>query len=110
MNMFRKQGPRLSRRLTQFFGADAQQLPIKARAFSSIDLPNLQLAIEAVTRDQGGSLDTIGYLKSMAMFANSFRELLSDGGYDPAVVVRCSIDRSRQESAKSFLVWKTASF
>lgn len=84
--IFRKRGMLLSARLTRFFGAAAQELPIKARVFSSIDLPNLQLGIESVTRERGGTLEPIGYLKSMTMFANSMRELLANGGYDPAVV------------------------
>jgi hypothetical protein len=82
----RRRGTLVSARLTRFFGVDSQTLPIKARGFSGIDLPNLQLSIESVTRDRGGRLETIGYLKSMTMIANSFRELLADGGYDPAVV------------------------
>jgi AAA+ superfamily predicted ATPase len=84
--LFRRRGESLSARLTQFFGVNSQRLPIKARGFSSVDLPNLQLAIEAVAREHEGKLETIGYLKAMSMFANSFRELLSDGGYDPAAV------------------------
>ncbi|WP_227625131.1 AAA family ATPase [Fimbriimonas ginsengisoli] len=84
--LFRKRGSLLSARLAQFFGVSAQQLPIRARGFSSFDLPNLQLAIQAVTRERGGTPETIGYLKSMTMFSNSFRDLLSTGGYDPAVV------------------------
>ncbi|MGV3614289.1 MAG: AAA family ATPase [Fimbriimonas sp.] len=83
---FGKRGMLLSARLTRFFGVNATQLPIKARVFSSIDLPNLQLAIESVTKERGGRSEAVGYLKSMAMFANSLRELLSDGGYDPAMV------------------------
>ena len=84
--LFRRPGTLLSKHLTRFFGVDVQQLPIRARSFATIDLPNLQLAIEAVTREKGGQLNVIGYLKSMSMFSNGFRDLLSDSSYDAAVV------------------------
>lgn len=72
--------------LGQYFGRSALELPIVAKGFASIDLPNLHVAIEAVCQENNGTLDVLGYLKSMAMFSNSLRDLLVEGGHDDATV------------------------
>jgi len=48
-------GKRLSKELTRFFGTKDLTFPIQSRAFSALDLPNIQLAIEALAKETGAT-------------------------------------------------------
>jgi hypothetical protein len=50
-----------------FFGRDARELPIVSRTFSSVDLPNLQLAFEGYSREHQSKTRVVGYVGGMVM-------------------------------------------
>lgn len=72
--LVRSRSGRLADELQRFFGTDPLALPIVSRAFSSVDLPNLQLALGRFERRR-----VIGYTSSMGMFDNGLREMIASG-------------------------------
>jgi hypothetical protein len=58
----------LGEALQDYFGEDPRQLPIVGRTFTSVDLPNLHLAIS-----QHGKRRVIGYTSAMGRLHNSLR-------------------------------------
>jgi hypothetical protein len=64
-----------------FLGSDPSMLAITSKQFSTVDLPNLDLAIRSVAKSWGAKSSQIGYLNSMS-FRGSISELLGEDTFD----------------------------
>jgi hypothetical protein len=98
---WRRQQAVLSAVLTRFLGRDPNELTIVSRNYSSIDLPNVQLAIEASVRLAGGQARAIGYDSPHGGFFNDLRTLMSRGtqpcaAVGPVVYREVDVDVDRQ--------------
>lgn len=80
-------GARLTNELAGFFGRDPLQVPLLTRAFSSVDLPNLQSAISQFIEETGSASRVVGYSSAMSEFHNNLRGLLgNDSPFNPTRV------------------------
>lgn len=85
-NILSRKGQTVLSCLRDFFASNPLKLPIAAKSYSSIDLPNLHLAIESIAKKENAPIETIGYVKHMSMISNSLRDLLIEDSYDRAMI------------------------
>ena len=72
---------KLTAELKRFFGRDPTTLAVFSRSFKTIDLPNLQLAVEQFVRETGGRMRVTGYHASIgASMKNDLGSLVSASG------------------------------
>ncbi|HTE17601.1 MAG TPA: hypothetical protein VK689_04375, partial [Armatimonadota bacterium] len=64
--------------LRSFFGCDLHELPVVSRSFSTVELPNLQLAVDHFVDAPGTRSWVIGYTSAMGAFQNDLRSLIAD--------------------------------
>jgi hypothetical protein len=83
LGAFGGSGQTVRKRLHSFFGRDPMELPISSRRFVTIDLPNLQMAIQELA---GPQTEAIGYVSQFSFMHNTLRELLADSPHNTAVV------------------------
>lgn len=69
----------LARRLAKELGRDPNSLPIVSRTYASFELPNIQLALDAIQEDEG-AFTVIG-VAGIGRLYRDFSELLSDPDY-----------------------------
>jgi hypothetical protein len=75
MSLFRRRR-KLADELQQFFKRDPCELPIVTRTFSTVDLPNLQIAIDEYGREHHAEMRSVGYTGSTGGLQDSLRDLI----------------------------------
>ena len=70
--------PTVHAELWRFFETDASALPIVTRSFSSVDLPNLERAIQRYRDANGAQIRVVGYTSEHGMFQNDIRYLIGN--------------------------------
>ena len=71
----------LADELRRFFGTDPATLPVSSRPFGTVDLPNLQLAVERFVAETGGRMRVTGYNGGIvASMRNDLGSLVSASG------------------------------
>jgi hypothetical protein len=68
----------LSTALKRFFGSDLTTLPIVSRSFATLDLPNLQLAIDQFVETHRSPARVVGYSSLSGHFQNDLRSLIGN--------------------------------
>src|SRR6266536_3043679 len=76
-----KRRRKLTHELRCFFGREPYELPIASREFSSVDLPNLQLAIEAYRQDHKAQLQTVGYTGGISGLPSDLGDMIGKDGW-----------------------------
>lgn len=94
MQWFRRGQRKLPDALREFFGTPPQELPIARRTFTALELPNLQLAVERLVEQRGGTMRAIGYTVSMTVLEKRLKNLI--GGTNFLENVRVSAPSYRQ--------------
>lgn len=74
-------GRTLETELKQFFGGEVRGLPLISRAFATLDLPNLQLAVDRYVEAHGARSRVIGYSSMMGQIQNDFRSLIGNDSF-----------------------------
>src|SRR5689334_11200343 len=69
-------GRKLAAELKRFFGGEVRQLPIVSRSFATVDLPNLQLAIDHYVETGCARARVVGYTSMFGNFQNDLRSLV----------------------------------
>jgi hypothetical protein len=75
----------LKAELKTFFGSEVRDLPMVSRSFTSVDLPNLQCAIDHYVEVNGARARVLGYTSMQGYFQNDFNSLIN-GEHFPATV------------------------
>jgi hypothetical protein len=82
-SLFRSR-PKLADELRHFFECEPDTLPILNRAFSRVDLPNLELAIQAYGQEHQVAVRTVGYMArgvAASLTENRLAELIGKEGW-----------------------------
>lgn len=76
---------KLADELRRFFGREPHELPIVSRAFSTVELPNLQIAVDEYARTHHAEMRAVGYTGGVTGFQDSLRDLIGRVGWMDSV-------------------------
>src|ERR1044072_6723284 len=79
-------GRKLKAELKQFFRGDLNDAPIVSRSFASVELPNLQLAIDHYVQATNASSHVVGYTSRLGNFQNDLRSLTGESALGAAML------------------------
>jgi hypothetical protein len=78
---------KLTDELRGFFGREPHELPVVSRAFSPVDLPNLQLAIDDYAQALHAAIRPVGYTGGTSALQESLGDLVGRDGWFESVRV-----------------------
>src|SRR5687768_513138 len=73
--LFRR-GQSLVDEIERFFGINPRELPIVSRSFSSVDLPNLQVAIDEYCQETFANARAVGYTGVQQGLQDGLKDLI----------------------------------
>jgi hypothetical protein len=74
-------GRKLAVELKRFFGCELSDLPIVNRSFATVDLPNLQLALDHYVETNCARASVVGYSSMFGNFQNDLRSLIGGDNF-----------------------------